>query len=142
MYNLISIDPGKSGYLFTGRSVHKFDIQTYINIIKNSDTIVLEKVHSMPTDGVVSAFSFGENVGIIKGIIYSFNKELIEVTPQEWKKYFNLIGMDKKSTAIKLVEDCPEYSAYILGKRGGYNHNISDSIYIWRYYYETRARRP
>lgn len=52
-----------------------------------SDTrVILEAVHSMPKQGVASSFTFGEGLGMWKGIIAAFGYPLEMVTPQRWKK--------------------------------------------------------
>lgn len=56
---------------------------------------VIEKVHSMPAQGISSAFSFGENYGLIRGIIMSMYISFDFVTPQSWMKAF---GMKKNKT--------------------------------------------
>lgn len=58
--------------------------------------VYLEQVHSMPAQGVVSAFNFGMSYGGIQGVIATLQIPLVLVTPQKWKKHFHLIGKDKK----------------------------------------------
>lgn len=59
----------------------------------------LEKVGAMPGQGVVSMFSFGENVGYIKGVLEAFGIPYQEVSPRKWKNAFGL-SSDKSSSAI------------------------------------------
>ncbi len=70
--------------------------------MKNNDPegmfCVLEKVHSMPQQGVKSTFNFGTSFGYIKGVLEAFGIPYQEVPPQAWKKEFNLIGTDKKAS--------------------------------------------
>lgn len=54
----------------------------------------IEKVNAMPNQGVVSVFSFGEAFGSLKGCAVSSGLKVIEVRPQDWKKFFEL-GRDK-----------------------------------------------
>ena len=58
--------------------------------------VVLERVHSMPAQGIASAFSFGRTVGRIEGICAAYSVEL--VTPQEWKRVI-LNGTDRSKEA-------------------------------------------
>lgn len=101
---IIGIDPGLDGgiaaydglnLIFHQRMpVIKYGTKRVLNIGRIVETlnqpeiqaIVLEKVHSMPKQGVASTFKFGENYGVIKGVSAGIGKMLVEVTPQEWKK--------------------------------------------------------
>ena len=51
---------------------------------------LIEKVHSMPKQGVKSTFSFGENYGFWKGLLCGLDIYYKEVTPQAWMKYFKI----------------------------------------------------
>jgi hypothetical protein len=50
--------------------------------------VCIEKVHSMKQQGNVSMFNFGFGYGIYLGIIVSMGFDLVEVSPQRWKKSF------------------------------------------------------
>lgn len=103
----IGIDPGKSGAVaaINGTEVKLYDTPVarikdskndYIpsamaKIIKDLEAtrpcfIVLEKVHAMPGQGVSSMFSFGEGLGLWKGIIAAYGIPYELVAPQTWKK--------------------------------------------------------
>lgn len=47
--------------------------------------VVLERVHAMPKQGVVSVFTFGEGYGVIKGMTVAHGLDLMEVRPTEWQ---------------------------------------------------------
>jgi len=59
---------------------------------------VLEKVHSMPKQGIVSATTFGKNVGHIEMALTAASIPFREVTPQTWMKYY---GMKKDKDESK-----------------------------------------
>jgi crossover junction endodeoxyribonuclease RuvC len=59
----------------------------------------LERVHSMPGQGVTSAFTFGQSYGLIRGILTGLTIPWHLVTPQEWKRYFRL-GPDKREARL------------------------------------------
>ena len=104
----IGIDPGKSGAVaaINGTEVKLYD--TPVARIKDSKNdyipsamakiiwdlippskqvfVVLEKVHAMPGQGVSSMFSFGEGLGLWKGIIAAYSLPYELVAPQTWKK--------------------------------------------------------
>lgn len=51
----------------------------------------MEQVGAMPGQGVSSTWRFAEGVGILKSAVYARTGQLaISVTPQKWKKYFEL----------------------------------------------------
>ena len=50
--------------------------------------ILIEKVSTRPGEGAVSAFSFGQGVGIWEGIAAAFGFEVFMITPANWKKHF------------------------------------------------------
>ena len=52
---------------------------------------MVEEVHSMPHEGVTSAFSFGFTCGVIQGQFTAAGLIPILVTPQAWKKPFGLV---------------------------------------------------
>lgn len=127
----ISVDPGVNGAIAVldpwGKCQVVYDMPTYFTGTKkqrevdgvelkrmltkyNTDEIVLEKVHSMPQQGVASTFNFGINYGIVKGVIHAIGRDIILVTPQAWKKHFSLLKTEKDEArllAIKLFPDAP-----------------------------------
>ena len=103
----IGIDPGvgggvaviENGYIeaFNCHDTVK-DMADYINKHR-WDCInmfcVIEKVHSMPKQGVVSTFTFGKNYGQWLGILASNGVPYKEVTPQTWMKFYGAMPKDK-----------------------------------------------
>lgn len=98
---VIGIDPGLDGgvavFSPAGRSVTKMpvadgavDAHTLANMLRNSalntTIVVIESVHSMPHQGVASAFTFGKGYGTIFGVCGAIGLRLELVTPQAWKK--------------------------------------------------------
>ena len=68
--------------------------------------LVIEDVHSMPTDGVVQAFQFGENTGVVKGVAAGCGLTISEVSPQTWKRVFGLTS-DKGASIHRAGRLCP-----------------------------------
>ena len=62
---------------------------------------VLESVHSMPKQGVASAFSFGRGFGLWEGILVALGIPYLIVAPQTWKAVM-LRDMPKDKNAAKL----------------------------------------
>ena len=46
----------------------------------------IEKVHSMPKQGVVSSFKFGRSLGFLHGLLVAWKVPYTEVSPQCWQK--------------------------------------------------------
>jgi crossover junction endodeoxyribonuclease RuvC len=129
----IGIDPGLKGAIavLNGEYQSVFDIPViktkskselachllYNQLKKYGDArVYLEQVHAMPGQGVVSMFSMGHTLGGIKGVIAALGYELHMVTPQVWKKYWNL-NKDKelsRSTAIRIF---PKLADQLLLKK-------------------------
>ena len=71
--------------------------------------VAIEKVHSMPKQGVSSTFKFGMAYGEVLGVFGALGFRVIHVTPQQWKKAFSLIGQPKDASlkaAIDLYPCC------------------------------------
>ena len=63
--------------------------------------VAIEKVHSMPRQGVASAFTFGKGYGIWLGILATLGIPYEEVTPQRWQGAM-LDGMQRGKDANRL----------------------------------------
>lgn len=116
----IGVDPGRKG----AYSVIKDELDGTVSIvsiawddesfardmrqIKNdADSIgwnvcaCVESVHSLPHEGVKSAFSFGKSCGYIEGVLRALQIPYQTVIPQKWKKEWSLTN-DKKQS----IETC------------------------------------
>jgi hypothetical protein len=108
----IGIDPGKGGgivVLVGEGEVHYSKMpQTEADIVEyltnqawrdNTNTkAVIEKVHSMPGQGVKSMFTFGQNYGTLRGILAAIKIPFDEVTPRHWQKALNIPPRKKTET--------------------------------------------
>lgn len=102
----IGIDPGKSGALAVIWPNESVEVMTfgeveYRDILKDVNSrnakCCLERVGSMPKQGVNSMFHFGENYGFIQGLLTAYSIPYELVTPNKWKKEFQVTG-DKNSS--------------------------------------------
>lgn len=96
---VIGIDPGWSGGIakitsngipaaekFTNRTEH--DILDILNdYLMFADVCYVEKVHSMPGQGVVSVFKFGHIYGFLRAIVMAHGIPMKEVSPLAWQTY-------------------------------------------------------
>jgi crossover junction endodeoxyribonuclease RuvC len=96
---IVGIDPGKKGgiAIYADKVVHAYpmplagkglNLPAIANLLKamNPDAVFIEKVSSMPGQGVSSTFTFGTGYGQLQGIIAALNIPFYLVTPQAWKK--------------------------------------------------------
>jgi crossover junction endodeoxyribonuclease RuvC len=72
------------------------------------DEVWLERVHSMPEEGAVGAFSFGENFGTIKGVCGALGLTVNLVEPSVWKAALNVPAEKalSKARAFELFPLC------------------------------------
>ena len=69
--------------------------------------VAIERVHSMPKQGVASTFKFGKGFGQILGVCAALKLSLVQVTPQHWKKLV-LAGRDwkgNKAASLQYVNE-------------------------------------
>ena len=109
--NIIAFDPGQKG----GIAIHHngtttaqpmpmagktLDLPAIAEIVRSAspDIAVIEKVGSMPGQGVASTFSFGCGYGQIQGLLAGLGIPYELVTPQAWKKAI-LAGTTKDKDA-------------------------------------------
>lgn len=114
----IGIDPGKSGglvaigdrdILIGKMPATEHDIAAVFDRITCLSTetgtcmiAYIEKVHSMPKQGVTATFTFGMNYGFLRGVMVAYGIPFEEVTPQKWMGYFSIKRKkDEPKTAFK-----------------------------------------
>jgi crossover junction endodeoxyribonuclease RuvC len=120
----IGIDPGKSGgicwYAPYSGGICKFykmpdTVHGIVKLLREimldrSDSefkVVLEKVHSMPGQGVASTFTFGQGFGQLQGVIAALGLQCIEVIPNKWMKCIGTMPKEK-SERKKFIKDWAE----------------------------------
>jgi len=82
------------------------------DMLANADFLVIEDVHSMPRDGVVSAFSFGYFNGFIDGCLQGArwranDPRVYRTPPQVWKAALGLLR-DKSLPQNRQVKEAKE----------------------------------
>jgi crossover junction endodeoxyribonuclease RuvC len=89
--------------------------------------VFVEKVGAMPDQGIAGAFSLGDTVGCLRGVVTALGLPIQWVTPQSWKKFYKLPKEKDvaRSVAINLYPKAPLH----LKK----HHNRSEAILIARY---------
>lgn len=142
----IGVDPGKTGAVAIlddkGNYINVLDfgqgglmsaLIDYAPVVKFA---YLEKVHSMPGQGVVSTFSFGENFGWWQGVLGSLGIPYTTIRPQDWMKKYSL----QKSSAsdkpgLEVARSLFPEAPLCLKK----HHNRADALLIARACWEDRG---
>lgn len=96
----------------------------------------IERVHSMPGQGVSSSFTFGHAAGAVEGVVAAMMIPMTLVTPQQWKRRAGLIGTDKDAARSRAIQLWPRWDA--LGKKGA-GQALADAALIARHGSETPA---
>lgn len=129
----IGVDPGMSGgiaWIRDGKAcavkmpeTHRDILDIFMEIRREGPCFaVLEKVHSMPGQGVASAFTFGKGYGGLEMALTAAEIPFDHVTPQKWQKTMQcLTGGNKNISKARCQELFPSIKA---------THAISDALLI------------
>tara|TARA_Y100000816_G_scaffold263062_1_gene221160 strand:+ start:375 stop:869 length:495 start_codon:yes stop_codon:yes gene_type:complete len=104
------------------------------NVEKKNIKVVIEHVSAMPGQGVTSMFNFGQSFGVLKGICSAMQLSMYFVRPAKWKRYFNLINVEKDASRTKAIEIFPYISTQLSRKKDA---NKADAALIASFFYET-----
>ena len=88
----------------------------------------IERVHSMPGQGVASTFKFGTNYGIWRGVLSAFEIPFYTVGVHQWQKGVIQKAQDKKPALAAASRLFP--SAELYGPRGGGKDGRADALLI------------
>lgn len=131
----MGIDPGLSGawalidkagkYVSAGDMIHEDGrvltrhvwAEMVTAVHSNSVKVALERVHSMPRQGVATTFAFGAAYGCALALGNMFDEPAVLITPNQWKKFY---GLDAdKSKSSKLAQDMWPGAPIKLKKHNG-----------------------
>ncbi len=106
--------------------------------IYRPDIAIIERVGSMPGQGVSSSFSFGRGVGRIEGVIAASELCVEYITPVVWKRHFKLPGgpKNKELSRAKAIQIFPGVAGLARKKDAG----RAEALLIARWFVETRAK--
>lgn len=93
---IIATDASTIPVIQFDREGYKNALESICGFAKNC-RCCLERAGAMPGQGVTSMFKFGENFGFIQGLLAAYSIPYELVTPQKWKKEFQITG-DKNSS--------------------------------------------
>jgi crossover junction endodeoxyribonuclease RuvC len=107
---IIGIDPGKSGAIAViwpdgemcktaarGDWTPADQVDWLLGYDLEGAVAYIEKVHSSPQMGVVSAFSFGKSLGFLLGVLTAAKIPYREVTPQKWQSAMDCMTRGNKN---------------------------------------------
>jgi crossover junction endodeoxyribonuclease RuvC len=105
----IGVDPGRSGAIVAldenGKMVRvqrndgtERDIFNSLCGFESADLFaIIERVHSMPRQGVSSSFKFGVSYGFLRGCLVGARIPFEERTPQQWQKVMGCMSHGDKN---------------------------------------------
>lgn len=153
----IGIDPGKDGAVSfitenssirivdtptlkvrKGSGKREFDVAGMVAILEGwkepAHRVFLERIHSMPGQGVASMFSMGEGYGLWQGILAALGLSYELVTPQRWKRAM-MDGAPKDKAASVLVASrlFPGSATLLRGPRGAALDGRADALLLAEY---------
>jgi len=135
----IGIDPGKSGAIAfipedeaPSAIKNKETLHDLVEALENAKAsycdnmfAVIEKVHSMPGQGVASSFKFGESYGQLTALLVALGIPYETVSPQRWQKELQCLTKgDKNITKAKAQALFPQMKI---------THAIADALLIATY---------
>lgn len=142
---ILGIDPGQSGAIamlrgspvegigFAKLDLTEKDISDYFAYQDKPSFAYIEKVHSMPKQGVASSFKFGKNYGFLRGCLIALGIPFEEVTPQAWQKAMGCMSRgDKNVTKAKAQQLFPDIKI---------THAIADALLIAEYGRRIQSQR-
>lgn len=147
----IGIDPGISGAMavievcnnaILSVSTYAYNEGVYKQVLQqhsNVRSVVIENVHAMPGQGVVSTFTFGRNFGFTEGLAFACDLPYSFVSPRKWKKYFNVTA-DKATSIAKAQELYEDVSLLRTPRSRKPNDGIAEAILLATYAMENYER--
>ena len=117
----------------------EYNLAGVVSIIKDTHApdhplewhVAIEKIHSMPGQGVASMFSMGMGYGMWLGIISAFGLPYTLVTPQAWKKaMMDGMGKEKDASRLRAIQIFPQLADQLKLKK---HHGRADALLIAEY---------
>ena len=100
------------------------------------ERVTLDIVHSMPRDGVASAFSFGGAFYAALSAIELAGHDPVMVFPQAWKSSIGLIGKGKDAARFLALEKYPN-----LADKLKYKYNVDRADALWIALHEFKIKK-
>lgn len=145
---VIGVDPGLSGaiaWVEDGKILDvtdlpvmdgRIDASTLADMIESHpkpECVVIEKVSSMPGQGVASTFKFGQSYGALLGVFGALKYKIVHVTPRRWKRDMGL-SSDKEMARAAAIDRWPE-SAHYLSRKKDHGRAEAALLVAWYSYF-------
>lgn len=118
-HHLVIIDMPTTKVKRGTRQVNQVDAVRLANLLRShadGARAIVEKVHSMPGQGVASTFSFGRAAGIIEGVLAALDIPFSLVPPATWTKKMRLFG-GKDGSRARASELFPDQAHLFARKK-------------------------
>lgn len=117
----------------------EIDVDTLRDRIKQMapTEAVIERVASMPKQGVSSMFKFGAAYGALRATVACLNIPCRLVTPPVWKKHYRLIGKDKEASRALAIQYWPGMGCFSRKK----DHGRAEAALLARWVVESEPRK-
>jgi len=116
------------------------DLQEIVKLMKsyNPDIGFLERVAARPGQGSTSMFRFGTGWGELRGIMAALDIKFELVTPQSWKRHFQILS-DKEASLELARELWPDHTqkCFRLKKHDG----LAEAALLGKYGFEMTVKR-
>lgn len=133
---IIGIDPGISGGIavltdkgstiaVTKMPVTEADIARFLRPYRKTYIAYIERVHSMPKQGVSSTFKFGCNYGILLGTLAALKIKRVHIQPAKWQGELGCRSKGDKNVTKRKAQE--------LFPREKVTHAIADALLIAEY---------
>lgn len=151
----VGIDPGATGamcILHEDNSIEFIDFKTnklkgYIQKLVSEiagpmgldnlpQMAAVEKVHSMPGQGVKSVFSFGQRLGELEGMLQTLDLGYDQIRPVAWQKACGVKPKSGKKGVHEVISKLYP-KAELLGPQGGIKDGRCDALGIAHYLRKT-----
>jgi hypothetical protein len=119
------------------RKLHAYGLYLWLRQIFQcypKTLVCIEKINGSPGQGATSIFAMGHGAGQIEACVAIAGFPYEFVGPQKWKNRF-LSGSKKEKDASvqKALELFPGSRDWIIGPKGGRDHNLADALFIAEY---------
>lgn len=157
---IAAFDPGLSGALAVSSSAKKAvgvcdlplvgqDKQTLINGVELArvlqhyevEHVVIERVASMPGQGVSSTFKFGTTFGQIIGVVQALSIPHEFASPAKWKREMRVPGKNDGGAEVaraRAIELFPALAGELTRKK---DHNRAEALLLGRWWWEKEKQR-
>lgn len=107
----------------------------------NPSQVIIEQVSARPGEGAANSFYFGYGYGLFIGVCRCLDIPVRQVTPNEWKKHFDLIKKPKSDSCLIARKRFPafQFQSKFKNRKGGHNalDGRGDAALIALYAHET-----